>query len=391
MRPAANAECFAHVFIHRRREAEGEMKIPENITSLAVPFTVGIAGGVALMGHCQTMLLSGGLHQGVSMLQFGVIGLSLYGGCRRSRSYFLYGGLFLLLGVFCALSSGLAPTPTDIDPLTRAALDSAQRLKEFIRAVPYQNPLTGSLVTALLTGDRGGLDSETISIFRASGASHLLALSGMHLGLIYLILLRLTGPMGNAPVAKKLRSVLLMNGTGFFALATGACPSIVRATLFIFINEISKLLGRKPKLLNTLCGALLIQLAVNPSVITSVGFQLSYLAMCGILMVYPVLRDWYPGERHRIWNLPYKMWTMMAIAISAQVFTSLPVWVYFGTFPCYFLLTNLIAVPLTMLLMMVSLAVLALSAFGLCPAILVMANDTLASALIGALQVISIS
>ena len=173
---------------------------------------------------------------------------------------------------------------------------------------------------------------------------------------------------------------------------TGATPSIIRAFLFITINETARLLGRKREPVRVLLAALTVQLALKPDVISSVGFQLSYMAMAGIFLLYPTLERIYPapsGSRLSRFNPFRKIWNAAMLSISCQIFTGPIAWHYFHTFPKYFILTNLIALPLTSAIMTLSVATIALSFFGICPEPLVILNDHAMQALVFCLEIIS--
>ena len=224
-------------------------------------------------------------------------------------------------------------------------------------------------------------------MFRESGGAHLLALSGLHIGILYLFLSRLLWPLGNSPAARLVRYVLTVLAAGLFTLVTGASPSIVRAFLFIFLNETARLSNRPKNALQVLSTALLIQLVLNPSAISSVGFQLSYLAMVGIFLLYPRLEAWWP-KGPRIDPLR-KVWQAAALSISCQAFTGPLAWYRFHTFPTYFLITNLLAMPVTTLLMGAAVTTLLLRGIGCCPAFLIQITDALCGALIRILEIIS--
>jgi competence protein ComEC len=302
-----------------------------------------------------------------------------------SISFPLILGSFLLLGFFAGTVNAF-PSASVFSPAGWAET-SCERLKTFIADIPFPSEDTASLLTALFTGDRSGLARETVSAFRESGASHILALSGLHLGIIYVLFDQLTRVAGQSPVARKLRFAAIVLGTGFFTLMTGASPSLVRAFLFILINEVLRLTGRPRKASRVLCLALLIQLVLDPSAIRSLGFQLSYLAMAGIFFLYPVLETWYPSSPG--WDPFRRIWKAAALSISCQIFTGPLVWLRFHTFPRYFLLTNLLALPLTTLLMTCAVATVTLSAAGICPALLIKTTDTLCQTLQRVLEIIA--
>ena len=172
---------------------------------------------------------------------------------------------------------------------------------------------------------------------------------------------------------------------------TGAAPSIVRAFLFITIGETARLTGRSRFTIGTLIFALTVQLALSPEVISSLGFQLSYLAIAGIAVIYPNLENLYPkaeGVRGRM-DPMRKIWEGAALSISCQAFTAPLVWYRFHTFPKYFIITNLTALPLTSAVMVLSVTTIALSGLGICPELLILLDDKAVQLLIDCLWIIS--
>lgn len=292
--------------------------------------------------------------------------------------------LFLFLGIFCGISGCSPAIATD-----GIAARAADGLRSLIDSIPYRHTRSNDLVKALMTGDRSGLDRDTVDAFRKSGASHILALSGLHLGLIHLIIKKTLAILGNSPAIWSLRSMLTVAFAGFYTMMTGASPSTVRAFLFICINEWTSVSPRrKSSPARSLLLALTIQLAASPPVISSLSFQMSYLAMCGIVFVLPELQSWYPGGGSRI--SPFKrIWDAAALSISCQIFTAPLAWIRFHTFPPYFLLTNILALPVTSAAMLASAAVTALHAAGICPPALIQLNDFLLETLVSILETIS--
>ena len=301
----------------------------------------------------------------------------------------VFASLFFLLGFFCQCSYALLPPAAGgWSPAMRACA----ALKRTIAGIPFPHPRSSGIVQALMTGDRSGLSRETTAAFRSSGASHILALSGLHLGLIYLMVRRLSAIFGNTPAARKGRCALILAATAFYTLMTGAGPSVVRAFLYICISEGAALSpGRRKEPARILLTALTVQLAMRPSVIGSVGFQLSYLAMLGITVLFPRLQAWYPEPHTRLERAEpmRKIWSAAALTISCQVFTAPLAWIRFHTFPKYFLLTNLLSLPLSGAVMTVSAATVALSAWGHCPVLLVRLDDALIEGLMFVLETVS--
>jgi len=140
--------------------------------------------------------------------------------------------------------------------------------------------------------------------------------------------------------------------------------------------------------LAVLCGALMLQLTFDPAQITSVGFQLSYLAMLGIYTLFPRIEAWYPSTSGK--DPLRKLWSAASLSISCQVFTSPLAWLYFRNFPVFFLISNLTALPLTEIFMVLSIVCIACCALlGECPEVLKSLTDTLGEALISSMKIIS--
>lgn len=276
-------------------------------------------------------------------------------------------------------------------PIHAAITHLGGEMGEAIDSIPFRSEDTNAVIKALLTGDRSSLSKETTETFRSSGASHLLALSGLHLGIIYGIINRILLLIGNNRKAICTRSVICILLCGVYTMATGAGASITRAFIFIAIGETARITGRPRSTASVLPAALLVQLAVNPEDIRSVGFQLSYLAMAGIAYIYPVLRRFWPESEVKAGRkgIMQRIWDAAALSISCQLTTGPLAWHYFGTFPQYFLLTNLICMPLTGILIPAAAASLSLSAIGLHPEILLRFTELTASALLRSLEVIA--
>ena len=348
------------------------MREARDFAGLSFPFAAGVAASAFLPMHFPPFA--------AALLPAPVL-LLLHPGFRR---YFraVAVAVFFLLGM---LGFALAELPGPVPEESAFAGKALASFDALMDGAGFREN-TGALLRALLTGRRDALPPEVTAAFRAAGASHILALSGLHLGIIYLIVSKLLGFLGRSRAAALLRSATVVAGCTAFTLVTGACPSMIRALIFIVFAELSRHSpGRRRDPLLIWCAALMIQLVLNPAAVESTGFQLSYLAMLGIGLLFPVLDRWYPPSRGPV----RKIWSSMALSISAQTFTAPLVWLRFGTFPVYFLLTNLLAMPMTSVLMACAIISLSLEAFGLNPALAVRATDTAAAALTGTLEVIA--
>lgn len=349
------------------------------IVALSIPFAAGVAAAAAMPRIVE---------QGYIAMAACLLGVScILPACcgQGDRRTFLY-LLFAVLGFTCWMSNSLCGHPEHEPPAFTGVW--LARFMDLIDEAGFSDSMTPALLKALLTGQKGNLGKETIQAFRGSGASHILALSGLHLGIIYSCISVGLKILGNCRPSFIIRSSITVAACGLYTLMTGAGPSTVRAFLFILLGEISRLQpGRSRNPMAILCTALMIQLCVSPGVISSVGFQLSYLAMLGIFLIFPVIDGWYPkGSR---WDPMKRIWTSIALTVSCQLLTAPVVWIHFHTFPKYFLLTNLIALPITEALMISAVCTLALSALGCCPETAKALVEFLARALVFCLDVIS--
>ena len=280
----------------------------------------------------------------------------------------IFAATFLVLGLFCRVSVELCGETTGIAGHFSSGGDA---LRGLITSIPFKSSSTPALLQALLTGDRSALDTSLVKSFRLAGASHILALSGLHMGVIYLLVSKVLSVFGNFPSVKRVRSFVIIAAAGYYTLMTGASASIVRAFLFILINELAKLSYRPRRPLRVYFCALLIQLVITPQAIEGLGFQLSYLAMAGIFLLFPHLDGLYPKGR----GLLRKVWSAAVLSISCQVFTAPLVWLRLHSFPHCFMLTNLIAIPLTEVLVFLGITCCVLYPLGICPQALITVTD----------------
>lgn len=364
------------------------MKTWQDIAGVAFLFTAGVAASVYLGAFPHT--ISTTYHiiaSGTILLSSALLMYSRRSRWGRHVQWGLIAACFMSCGAFIGMS-GVEMQVSEIPsegPLTITAHKAAKGLEALIGSIPFDNENTGGIIKALLTGNREDIPQDVAQAFRKSGASHILALSGLHLGIIYAIILRLMALAGNSPAMRRVKSALTIIICGFYTLATGAGASITRAFIFITLNEIGKMTGRPTSLKGVLAASLLLHLTLDPTAVSEIGFQLSYAAIFGIAYIFPWLRGmWKNNWRGLKW-----IWESAAVSISCQITTSPLAYLYFGTFPQYFLLTNLIAVPLAGLIIPAALLVAALTAAGGCPAFLISATEWLVTALTDSLSIIA--
>jgi len=199
-----------------------------------------------------------------------------------------------------------------------------------------------AVISALLLGYKDLLDRETIMIYSSSGAMHVLAVSGLHVGIIYLLLNSLFLFFEKFKYGKYLKAVLLILSLWAYALLTGLSPSVLRATTMFSFIIIGSALNRETNIYNTLAASAFVLLLYNPYILLQVGFQLSYAAVLGIVYLQPKL---YKLMYTKYWLLD-KIWAITTVSIAAQLATFPLGMYYFHQFPNYFLLSNLFVIPL---------------------------------------------
>ena len=193
-----------------------------------------------------------------------------------------------------------------------------------------------ALLSAIVLGEKSLLDEETKNSFMNTGAMHVLAVSGLHIGLILFILLFIVERF-SAFVSRRNALIVLVVFFWFYAFLTGASPSVIRAVFMFSMLAFSQLLSRRYDPVNILFFTAFVLLLIDPYTLFDIGFQLSYLAMLGIYLFYKPIE-----ESVRISNKWIrKIWQGTAIGFAAQICTTPLSLIYFNQFPNYFILSNL--------------------------------------------------
>ena len=213
------------------------------------------------------------------------------------------------------------------------------------------------ILKAILLGDDDTLDPELKASYSSAGVSHILCVSGMHVGVIFMIINFLLKPLDFFRRSRILKTILVMLIVWLYAHITGLAPSVTRsATMFTFV-AIGQLLRRNTNVFHSLFASMFILLIVNPLLLFEVGFQLSYLAVAGIVLFQPKLSALYTC-RTRIGNY---FWELVTVSVAAQIGT-FPISIYyFAKFPNYFLLSNLSVITLSFVVIVTGISLLPLS------------------------------
>jgi competence protein ComEC len=194
------------------------------------------------------------------------------------------------------------------------------------------------IAESMLTGTRDNLELEIKDAYTTTGAVHILAVSGMHVGILVMMLNFFFKPILKTPSSRFYFGVISTVCIWLYAVFTGFSASVVRATLMFSMFQLAGIFYLRKNSLNILAASAVVLLLVNPVWFLDVGFQLSYLAMIGIIYLYPQV---YPLLTPKNWFTDH-LWQVSVMSLTAQLFTTPVSLYYFHQFPNYFLLTNVL-------------------------------------------------
>lgn len=199
------------------------------------------------------------------------------------------------------------------------------------------------IAEALLIGYKEDLDKDLVQAYSNTGVVHIIAISGLHLGLIYAVLLWSFNHIPYVKRSRHAKAILLITSLWLFALLTGGSASVLRSAVMFTVIVAGKYYFKQSSVYNSLAASAFILLCYNPYYLWDVGFQLSYCAVTGIIAFQQFI--------YRKWYSPYRVlrqvWQMISITLAAQIGTFPLCIYYFHQFPNLFLFTNLLAVPVS--------------------------------------------
>ena len=211
-----------------------------------------------------------------------------------------------------------------------------------------------AVLAALTLGYNDALDTELKTSYSASGAMHILSVSGMHVGVLYVVLIFLFSLGKRVKKHNIFSTIFIIIILWSYAFITGLSPAAVRATLMFSFIAIANGLERKSLMYNTVFMSAFFMLIYNPNYLFDVGFQLSYSAVLSIVFFQPAINKLYrPSSK-----LSKVGWDLIAVSIAAQLGTTPFTLYYFHQFPNYFLLTNLVAIPLSSMVIYLAITLL---------------------------------
>lgn len=249
-----------------------------------------------------------------------------------------------------------------LQPNTAFSLKAvAGKVRRTLIRILQQSSLSGdefALVNALVLGYDQFLNQDIKLSYSNAGAMHILCVSGLHVGIIYMVIsFLMTVIPGVRKLHKRWQVLLIMLFIWIYAFITGLEPAVMRASVMFTLVAIGKSMHRKSRIYNTLAASAFIMLVINPNMLSYVGFQLSYLAVFGIVWLQPyIVSWWYPKCR-----LLRYFWELIAVSLAAQIILFPLLIYYFHKLSLLFFITNLFAIPGAALIIYITLLYFVLS------------------------------
>ena len=239
-------------------------------------------------------------------------------------------------------------------------MDYAHRARQFFKGAIERNlheKTSKDIAFALLLGIKDDMDKDLKTAYSTAGAMHVLAVSGLHVGIIQLLL---SWALGFLKKRRSGRILFLFTSLSFlwsYAFITGLSPSVIRAVTMFSIILIGQQAVRHHNVYNSLAVSAFLMLLYQPMMIRDVGFQLSYIAVLGIVYLQPKIYWLFqPGN-----ILLEKAWSITSVSIAAQIATAPISLYYFHQFPTYFLVSNLLVIPASFAILLNGLLLLLMS------------------------------
>ncbi|GAB4343985.1 MAG: ComEC/Rec2 family competence protein [Flammeovirgaceae bacterium] len=214
-----------------------------------------------------------------------------------------------------------------------------------------------TVALALVVGIKENISDETLKTYSETGAMHILAVSGLHVGILYKVLELIFAKLRRKPKGKMTFYVFSFSFLWIYAFVTGLSASVLRAVVMFSFVIFGNLMNKKGNIYNTMAASAFLLLCYDPFLLLDIGFQLSYMAVLGIIYLQPKLdRLWLPENR-----ITYYIWQTVTVSVAAQISTLPLVLSYFHQFPTYFLITNVLVIPLSWLVLQVGLGLILFS------------------------------
>jgi len=209
------------------------------------------------------------------------------------------------------------------------------------------NPDAVAVASTLILGYKADLSNDILQAYSQTGTIHVLSVSGAHVAIVYLLLQWMLSFLNKYRYGKLLKTTVIILFIWYYAMLTGFSPAVCRAAVMISMVIIGKTFVRHINMLNILAISAFMLLLYNPLYITDVGFQLSYLAVAGLIILQPIVYSWIKFKN----KWADKLWVLCSVSIAAQAITFPLSAFYFHQFPVYFLLSNLLIIIPTSVIM----------------------------------------
>ena len=242
------------------------------------------------------------------------------------------------------------------DRLRLRFLTWRHQLLEHFQQQPIDDDAYG-VITAMTLGEKTALSRDLKETYSRVGASHILALSGLHLMILYSMITLVIGWHRYRTV----KQIIIVLAIWAFAMLTGLSTSVVRSAFIISIYALLSLGYRERMSVNTLAFAAIVLLVLNPLALYDLGFQLSFLSVLAILLIHPLINRLVPSHIQQQHRWLSSSWGLVTVSIAAQIGTAPLIAYQFGRFSCWFLLSNFVVVPMAWLLLNVALLCLLFS------------------------------
>ena len=233
-------------------------------------------------------------------------------------------------------------------------------IRDYFLGVFRENGITGdeyAVGAALILGYEDKLNPSIMSAYSASGALHVLSVSGLHLAIVFVVLDFLLKFVEKIKYGTFLKALILIFLLWVYAALTGLSPSVLRSAAMFTLIIIGRSLKRYTNIYNTLAASMFALLVWNPFLLMEVGFQLSYLAVLGIVSLQTSIYNLVEVKNKFL----QQIWTISSVSIAAQISTFPLGLYYFHQFPNYFLISNLIVIPVSTVVLYLGVTICALS------------------------------
>ncbi len=211
------------------------------------------------------------------------------------------------------------------------------------------------VAAAMVLGTKETLGKEIQEQFKLTGTMHVLTVSGLHVGIVSMILLFIFSWLKEDKwILRCIKYIVVLLGIWFFALITGLAPAVVRSSTMLSLVFVSKLLWRRSNVYNVIFASGFFMLVYNPNLLFNLSFQFSYSALLSIVFFFPMISTWFSFSNQWL----NRIWDLIALSLAAQILVFPLMVIYFGQFPIYFWLGGIIAVPAATVILCLSLGLI---------------------------------